>query len=897
MAETLTTIQPSDEELGLAKAYDPAAIEAGRYDLWDAAGYFKPNDREDRRPFVVMMPPPNVTGSLHIGHALFVTIEDIMIRWHRMLGDPTLWLPGADHAGIAGQWVVERELAAEELSRHDLGRAAFLERVWDFMTRYRGRIRDQLKILGASCDWTRFTFTMDPGPSRAVRKVFKRLYDKGLIYRGERLISWCPRCRTALSDLEVVHRDEAGSLWSIAYPIEDSPTSETITVATTRPETMLGDTAVAVHPDDERYRHLVGRFVRLPIMDRLIPIVADEAVDPAFGSGAVKVTPAHDPNDFEIGRRHNLPFITVMSFDGTMNEHAGPFTGQLIGQARKNVVARLQADGYLLGEQPHTHAVGHCDRCDTIVEPMISEQWFVKMAPLVAPAIAAVKDGSVSFVPDHFKTTYLNWMENIHDWTISRQLWWGHRIPVWTCLSNGHVTVTEEETLSACPTCGGPVEQDPDVLDTWFSSGLWPFSTLGWPDDTEDLRRFYPGSVLETGYDILFFWVARMIFFGIEVMGEPPFHTVYLHGTVRDMDNARMSKTKGNVIDPTEVTAEYGADALRFALATQGSPGIDMKLSLQKVEEARNFTNKLWNATRFAFRPIAEASIQLNDSGPARPTGELALADRWILSRLDLVTAEVSRLLGIHLYGEAGRQLRDFVWSELCDWYIEAAKVRLKGTPAERQTVAQTLAYTLERSVRLLHPFMPFVTEALWQELPHMGDSVMVAPWPEAGPRDATAEADFTALIELTRAIRNARTEANVEPGRWIAAEVVAGPRAGAFTGARRELSWLARIAEDQLTIHAAEPATATEGAVSVVSGQELAILPLIGMVDLEAERDRLRRELAAAVAERERAEKQLANEAFTAKAPPQVVDVQRRRRDNAIDQIAVLERRLAELT
>ncbi|MDP9363351.1 MAG: valine--tRNA ligase, partial [Chloroflexota bacterium] len=773
MTETVAEREQTTEPAGLAKAYDPRAVEAGVYDRWDAAGFFAPSDREDRDPFVVIMPPPNVTGELHIGHALFVALEDIMTRWHRMQGDPTLWLPGADHAGIAGQWVVEKELAREGLTRQDLGREAFLERVRDYMNRYRGRIREQLKILGASCDWSRFAFTMDPGPSRAVRKVFKRLYDKGLIYRGERLISWCPRCMTALSDLEVVHRDEAGFLWHLAYPIEGSD-GETISVATTRPETMLGDTGVAVHPDDERYKHLVGRHVRLPILDRSIPIVADAAVDPAFGSGAVKVTPAHDPNDFEIGRRHSLPAITVMNLDGTMNAEAGPFAGQPIAEARRGVVARLEAEGRLLRTEPHTHAVGHCQRCDTIVEPLISKQWFVRMEPLARPAIEAAQDGRLAFVPDRFKGVYLHWLENIHDWTVSRQLWWGHRIPVWYCQACGEVTATEEETLAACPSCGGAVEQDPDVLDTWFSSGLWPFSTLGWPDDTEDLRRFYPGSVMETGYDILFFWVARMVFFGIEVMGEVPFRTVYLHGTVRDVEGARMSKTKGNVIDPTEVTAQYGADALRFALVTQGSPGVDMKLSLQKVEDARNFANKLWNATRFALRPIAEAEIALDADGPARPSGDLALADRWLLSRLDAVTADASRLLGNHLYGEAGRQLRDFVWSELCDWYIEAAKVRLRGTPAERAAVAQTLAYALERSARLFHPFMPFLTEALWRELPHAGESVMVAPWPAAGARDEAAEADFGAVIELVRAIRNARTEANVEPGRWIAARVYA---------------------------------------------------------------------------------------------------------------------------
>jgi valyl-tRNA synthetase len=894
MTETLpATAEPDAAEPALAKAYAPAQVEAGVYDRWDDAGYFQPNWVPDRSPFVVVMPPPNVTGELHIGHALTMTVEDIMIRWHRMLGEPTLWIPGADHAGIAGQWVVEKQLAGEGLTRHDLGRAKFLERVWEFMNRYRGRIREQLKILGASCDWTRFCFTMDPGPSRAVRRVFKRLYDKGLIYRGERLISWCPRCMTALSDLEVVHRDEHGGLWTFAYPIEGS--DETIAVATTRPETMLGDTGVAVHPGDERYQRFVGKTVRLPIVDRLIPIVADDAVDPAFGTGAVKVTPAHDPNDFEIAKRTGLPAINVMNLDGTMNDNAGPFAGMTIRDARQAVVERMKSDGRLIKTEAHVHAVGHCQRCDTVVEPLISKQWFVRMEPLAAPAIAAAKDGSLTFVPEHFKSVYLNWLENIHDWTISRQLWWGHRIPVWYCQQCGETIVTEEETLSACPVCGGPVEQDPDVLDTWFSSGLWPFSTLGWPDDTLDLRRYYPSSVMETGYEIIFFWVARMVFFGLEVMGELPFHTVYFHGTVRDLEGAKMSKTKGNVIDPTTVTAEYGADALRFALVTQSSPGNDMKLDLQKVEDARNFANKLWNAVRFALRPIRDESVTLDGEGPVRPTENLALADRWILSRLDATIAEADRLMGQHLYGEAGKVVREFVWSELCDWYIEAAKVRLRGTPDERQAVAQTLAYALERSVRLLHPYMPFVTEALWQELPHVGPSVMIAPWPRAGERDLTAEDDFAAVIDLVRAVRNARSEANVEPGRWIAAEVFAGSRAPAFEAARRELAWLARIDDAKLTISGGEP-TAPEGALTVVAGDVVAALPLAGLVDLDLERERLRREIADAEAERGRAEKQLANEAFVSKAPPAVVDVQRKRLATAQEQIAVLERRLAEL-
>src|SRR5215207_2760298 len=563
-------------ESTLAKAYDPRLVETGVYDRWDDAGYFQPRERPDREPFVVVMPPPNVTGELHIGHALFVTVEDIMIRWHRMLGDPTLWIPGADHAGIAGQWVVEKELAKEGLTRHDLGREKFLQRVWQFMNQYRGRIREQMKILGASCAWTHFVFTMDPGPSRAVRHVFKHLYDKGLIYRGERLISWCPRCQTALSDLEVVHRDEAGSLWTITYPIDVKGSVEVISVATTRPETMLGDTGVAVHPDDDRYRHLVGKNARLPILDRLISIVADDAVDPAFGTGAVKVTPAHDPNDFEIGRRQGLPAINVMKTDGTMNDSAGPFAGMPIATARSAVVERLEQDGRLARTESHAHAVGHCQRCDTVVEPLISTQWFVRMEELARPAIAAARDGSLQFVPEHFRGVYLNWLENIHDWTVSRQLWWGHRIPVWYCQACGETIVTEAETLDACPHCDAP-----------------------------DLRRYYPSSVMETGYEILFFWVARMVMFGLEVMGELPFHTVYLHGTVRDVEGAKMSKTKGNVFDPTAITAEYGADALRFALVTQSGPGTDLRLDIQKVEDARNFANKLWNATRFALWPIA----------------------------------------------------------------------------------------------------------------------------------------------------------------------------------------------------------------------------------------------------------------------------------------------------
>ena len=877
----------------LAKAYDPKAVEHNLYDWWDEQGYFKPNDAdktEGRTPFVIVMPPPNVTGVLHVGHALFVALEDIMVRWHRMKGDPTLWIPGADHAGIAGQWVVEKELMKEGLTRNDLGRERFLERVWQFMDEYRPRIREQMKMLGASADWSRFAFTMDEGPGKAVRHTFKHLFEKGLIYRGERIISWCPRCNTAISDLEVKYKDETSSLWYLAYPVEGS--DEKVVVATTRPETMLGDTGVAVNPDDERYAHLVGKQVRLPIVDRLIPIVADDHVEKAFGTGAVKVTPAHDPNDFEIAQRAGLPFINVMNQDASINENGGEFQGLSREDARKAVVRRFDELGLLVRIEPHTHSVGHCDRCDTIIEPMVSEQWFVRMKELAQPAYDAAQDGRITFVPERFKGVYDNWLENIHDWTISRQLWWGHRIPIWYC-DNGHVNATTEETMDACPQCGAPVVQDPDVLDTWFSSGLWPFSTLGWPDQTEDLKRFYPGSVMETGYEILFVWVARMVFLGIEMMGEVPFHTVYLHGIVRDIEGAKMSKTKGNVIDPIEVSDEFGADALRYTLVTQASPGNDSRLSLQKVEAGRNFANKLWNATRFALRTISDHQIEMTEEGPARPTGDLQLADRWILSRLDQVTASSTRLMETHLYGEAGRQINDFIWSELCDWYIEASKVRKESD--EAKLVAQVLAYTIERSLRLLHPYMPFLTETLWQQVPHMGESIMIAAWPEAGERDLSAEEAFGSLMELVRSIRNVRSDAGVEPARWISADVYASELSNAFDAARREIGFLARIADDQLRFH--EGASPNDpNTMTAIAGDVVAALPLADMVDLGAERARLEKELEEVLAEQGRAEKQLSNESFTSRAPEKVVQVQRDRLARATEQADVIRARLESL-
>ena len=877
----------------LPKSYDPSVIERGMYDWWDDQGYFQPADPNGKDPFVVVMPPPNMTGVLHVGHALFVALEDIMVRYNRMKGRPALWIPGADHAGIAGQLTVVRLLAEEGINRHDLGREKFLERVWEYMDALRPRVREQMKELGASADWTRFAFTMDPGPARAVRHVFKHLYDKGLIYRGERIISWCPNDRTALSDLEVVHKDQQSHLWSIAYPVEGS--DERIVVATTRPETMLGDTGVAVHPDDERYAHLVGKSVMLPLMDRPIPIVADEHVEMTFGTGAVKVTPAHDPNDFEIAQRTDLPALIIMNEDGTLNENAGRFQGMTMSEGRKAVVAALEDEGYLVGVEPHEHSVGTCDRCGAVVEPLLSKQWFLEMAPLAKPALDAAYNGDVSFVPERYKGVYTNWLENIHDWCISRQLWWGHQIPVWYCDDCGDVFASVEEHVEKCPTCGGSVHQDPDVLDTWFSSGLWPFSTLGWPDQTEDLKLYYPGDVLETGYEIIFIWVARMIFFGIEIMGEVPFHTVYLHGIVRDEHGAKMSKTKGNVIDPLDVSREYGADALRYTLVTQASPGNDSRLSLQKVEASRNFGNKLWNMTRFALRSMEPDKIEMDADGPVRPTGDLAIIDRWIISRLDALTEDVTGLLDRHLYGEAGRHISDFLWSEVADWYIEAAKVRLRDGGDAAKTVGQVIAYVLERSLRLLHPYMPFITEALWQQLPHVGESIMVAPWPEAGTRDEGAEAEVDAMMELVRGIRNARTEAGVEPGKWISATIFAGDHLDAFEQLRGEIGFLARIDGEHLELREGKPGE-TGNAITVVAGDIVAILPLEDMVDLGAERERLAKELDEARAEQQRAEKQLSNESFVSRAPDHVVQVQRDRLERAKEQIAVIEKRLGAL-
>lgn len=878
----------------MAKNYDHRSVEERLYAWWESSGYFTPKIDPDTKPFVISMPPPNVTGELHLGHAITAALQDLMIRYHRMLGQPTLWLPGEDHASIAAQYVVEKSIAKEGLTRVGLGREKFLERVWDWMRRYRHVIAQQHRRLGTSCDWTRERFTMDDGLARAVREAFVRLYNKGLIYRGTYLVNWCPRCTTALSDLEVEHEDELSSLFYVRYPLEGSE-NEFITVATTRPETILGDTAVAVNPDDQRHAALIGRKAILPVLHRAIPIIADASVDPAFGTGAVKVTPGHDPTDYEIGQRHTLPTVNILNDDGTLNDNAGPYAGLDRLVARKKLVEELQSLGLLVKIDPYTHAVGHCQRCRTIVEPRVSTQWFVKIQPLADPAIAAARDGRIRFVPERFAKTYFNWMEGIRDWCISRQLWWGHRIPVWYCDDCGTMSPSTEEVLAACPKCGGSrLHQDPDVLDTWFSSGLWPFSTLGWPEDTEDLRYFYPTDVMETAYDILFFWVARMIMQGIEMTGQVPFHTVYLHGLVRDEKGQKMSKSKGNVVDPLVVIEQHGADALRFALLTGSTPGNDMKLQPSKVEGARNFANKLWNAARFVLANLPEsyapAEIEHQRQVWEAQPESLSLADRWVLSRHNRLIGEVTRLIEQFQFGEAGRQLYDFLWGEYCDWYIEIAKSQLNsGDEAAAARTRAILLYVLDRTLRLLHPFMPFVTEEIWQHLPHEGEALIIAPWPLAGALDDEAEAEMGPIMEMVRAIRNARAEYEVEPSRTIAAIVVAGDKAELIRSHADILARLARIDPAQLSIETALQLKPRQALALVVSGYEV-YLPLAGLVDIDRERARLKGDVSSVERDIERCGKLLDNASFVSKAPAEVVDKERAKLDD-------LKQRLAKLT
>jgi valyl-tRNA synthetase len=875
------TDQPMSE---LPKAYEPSQVEQKWYTYWMERGYFTPKIDPSKKPFVIIQPPPNITGDLHLGHALTATLEDIMIRWHRMLGEPTLWLPGEDHAGIAAQVVVERALAKEGLTRQQIGREKFNERMWQWVNGCRANISNQHKRLGVSCDWTRECFTLDLGPSRAVRTFFVNLYEKGLIYRGERIINWCARCATALSDLEVEHEDVSGNLWYIKYPLEGG--NEFITVATTRPETMLGDTAVAVNPDDERYKAMVGKLVKLPLTGRIIPVVADASVSMEFGTGAVKVTPAHDPNDFELGLRHNLPIIGILANDATINDNGGKFVGMDRFVARKAIVAELESGGLLVKNEPHSHAVGHCQRCRTIIEPIASRQWFVKIGPLAAPAIEAVKSGSISIVPERFTKVYLNWMENIRDWCISRQLWWGHRIPVWYC-GCGEMVVSVDEP-GKCLKCGSEnLKQDPDVLDTWFSSGLWTHSTLGWPEKTIDLEYFYPTSVMETAYDILFFWVARMIMTGIENTGQPPFRYVYLHGLIRDEKGDKMSKTKGNVIDPLEVMDKYGTDALRFAVITGTTPGNDSKLSSTKLEAGRNFANKLWNAARFVMRYAGQEKTDASINVSA-----LTLEDRWIISRLNNTVAEASELMVEFEFGEALRHIHDFLWGEYCDWYIELAKARLTSNAAS--SPLPVLVRVLETSLRLLHPYMPFVTEELWQNLNRAfnldgGDSIMVSSYPQAAETggDFAAELVIDSLIEIVRSVRNTRAEYEVEAGRLIEASIYAGALAPLLLPYTGPIETLARA---KVSIEAERIGPVPPQALVLVLETSEVVIPMASMFDLRTEMERITREMNEAALEIGRLETLLGDRAFCDKAPAVVVEKQQEKLAGARDKVTRLK-------
>ena len=877
---------PSREQM--PRAYEPGAVERRIYEGWVEKGYFTPEIDRSKTPFTVIMPPPNVTGELHMGHALTIALEDLMVRWHRMLGEPTLYLPGTDHAGIATQVVVERQLASDGMTRHDLGREAFIKRVWSWVDEYGDRIHRQIERLGASCDWSRRAFTLDPGPASAVRTMFVNLYRKGLIYKGSRITNWCPRCRTALSDLEVKHRDQKSGLYHIRYPLQDG--SSHLVIATTRPETMLGDTAVAVNPDDERYSGLIGKCATLPIVGRSLPIVGDEAVELGFGTGALKVTPGHDPTDFEIGQRHGLETVNILNLDGTLNENAGRYQGQMVSEARENVVAQLDHEGLLEKIDEFSHAVGHCERCDDVVEPIVSDQWYIKMEPLAQPAIDAVVDGRISIVPERFTKVYLNWMENIRDWPISRQLWWGHRIPVWYCDCGMQIVDMEDPT--ECPECGSAdIERDPDVLDTWFSSGLWTHSTLGWPEDTEDLDYFYPTSVMETGYDILFFWVARMIFFGLENMGEIPFHTVYLHGLVRDPEGVKMSKTRGNVVEPLELVDLYGADAVRFALTTGTSAGNDMRLNEQKLEASRNFANKLWNAARFVVSNLDGASGLADWDDVEELTHR---EDRWIVSRLNRAAAQVEAHMRGYQFGEAQREVHDFLWNEYCDWYIEMSKIRLRS--GSDPSPLPVLAHVLEKTLRLLHPFLPFVTEEIWTRLTtalpaasNRPDALIVAPYPQADESrfDDQAEAEVGSVIELVRSVRNLRAEFRVQNSDRLSAGLsVSGGGANVFEDSLPFIQSEARI--DLSLSGPSSGAAKSSEAVQVLRAGTLT-LDLGGTVDLDSELARLRSELGDLEGYSQRLAKNLSNENFVSRAPEEVVERERERLSSTQDRIALL--------
>ncbi len=873
----------------MPKTFDFGEAESRLYALWEKKGWFKPeaSRNPDAEPFVISIPPPNVTGELHQGHAMFVSLEDMMIRYERMRGKAALWVPGTDHAGIATQLMVERMLVQEGTSRAEVGREEFLRRTWDWKARYGGRIVEQLRRLGASCDWDRERFTMDEGLSQAVREAFVTLWEQGLLYRGPRLVNWSPNLQTAVSDLEVEYEERDGFLYHFKYRLAEDET-QFIPVATTRPETILGDTAVAVHPEDERYRHLIGKEVIVPILNRTIPVIGDEYVDREFGTGALKITPGHDPNDYEIGERHNLPIINILNRDATLNENAGPYAGLDRVVARKQLWADMAEQGLVIREQPYRHSVPISQRGGEVVEPLVSEQWFVKIQPLAEKAIEAVRSGQIRIVPERFEKIYFHWMENIRDWCISRQLWWGHRIPAWYN-EDGEIWVGREDTP---PADGHTWTQDPDVLDTWFSSGLWPFSTLGWPEQTDDLARFYPTSIMETGYDILFFWVARMIMMGLWFTDQPPFHTVYLHGLVRDENGQKMSKTKGNVIDPIQNIEEYGADALRFTLLTGSTPGQDMNLSEDRIRANRNFGNKLWQMTRFVTSNLEGAT----PTDAPEPSAALSLPDRWILSRLHRLVDNVQRLFDTFQYGEAGRQIYEFIWSEYADWYIEISKETLYSEDAAAKAhVRHMLTYVLETTLRLLHPYMPFVTEELWQYLPHTGETIMLAEWPQADPAfsDPQAEEQMQTLIELIRGIRNIRAEYTVDPGRRLTALAHGGRHQQLISEYAPLFDRLARV--ETITFLAAD-AAAPDQAASIVVGDATLYLPLADLIDLEAERERLRSELENLQNQISRSTGLLGNANFVERAKPEVVERERAKLQDLEARFDAMQKRLDAL-
>ena len=845
----------------LAKAYEPKEVEDRIYDFWMKGKYFHAEVDPKKKPYTIVIPPPNITGQLHLGHAMDETLQDTLIRWRRMQGYSALWLPGTDHASIATEAKIVEAMRKEGITKEEIGREKFLERAWAWKDQYGGRIVEQLKKLGSSCDWDRLRFTMDEGCNKAVNHVFKKLYDKGLIYRGERIINWCPHCKTSISDAEVVFEEKEGSFWHLRYPLSDG--SGYIELATTRPETMLGDTAVAVHPDDERYKALVGKTVILPLVNKEIPIIADSYVEQDFGTGVVKITPAHDPNDFEVGLRHNLPVINVMDDGGVINENGGKYAGMPALEARKQIVKDLDEVGFLIKIEPIKHNVGTCYRCGTVVEPRVSTQWFVKMEPLAKPAIDAVKDGDIRFIPERMDKVYYNWMENIKDWCISRQLWWGHQIPAWYCECGE--TIVSEAVPTVCPKCGGThLTRDPDTLDTWFSSALWPFSTLGWPDNTEELKYFYPTNTLVTGYDIIFFWVARMIFSGLEHMGEVPFNTVFFHGLIRDAQGRKMSKSLGNGVDPLDVISVYGADALRFTLVTGNSPGNDIRFSDEKVAASRNFANKIWNAARFI-----RMNLEGHDVENALPK-TLRTSDKWILNRFNNVTAAVTENLEKFELGMAVSKLYDFIWDDFCDWYIELAKIRMNGADEESADSARrVLVWTMSNTLKLLHPFMPYITEEIWQTLPHDGEALIVAKWPEydealSFPQEAKNLENVMALI---RAIRTRRNEMNVPPSKKAHIYIDT-----AHPAPYEEASeFIARLAYGSKV----EIGTGfdVQGAVTAVTDDAKALLPMDDLVDKAAETARLNKELANAQKQLDTVKAKLANEKFTSKAPQNVID------------------------